>query len=45
MSHFSTENETKILEIENFLDNNQYLSGGPLPDAKDSHIFTSLKGN
>lgn len=28
MTSFSTENETKLLEIENFLANNAYLSGG-----------------
>lgn len=28
MASFSTENETKLLEIENFLANNSYLSGG-----------------
>jgi len=40
---FSTETETKTLEIESFLTNNAYLSGGPLPGAQDSQIFLSLK--
>lgn len=43
MSTFSTENETKLLEIENFLTNNAYLSGGPLPNQEDSSVFLSLK--
>jgi elongation factor 1-beta len=40
---FSAESETKTLEIESFLSNNAYLSGGPLPGAQDSSVFFSLK--
>ena len=43
MSTFSTENETKLLEIENFLANNSYLSGGAHPNQDDSVVFLSLK--
>ena len=42
MANFSTENETKLLEIENFLNSNSYLSGGDRPDANDARIFASL---
>jgi len=42
-SQFSCESETKTLEIESFLSNNAYLSGGPLPGAQDSQVFFSLK--
>lgn len=42
MSHFSTENETNILEVENFLANNQYISGGEKPDANDGRLIASL---
>jgi len=40
---FSTENEAKILEIENHLSNNAYLSGGPLPGPQDAQVFFALK--
>jgi len=41
---FSTENESKLLEIENHLSNNAYLSAGPLPGPQDAQVFFSLKG-
>jgi len=42
MSQFTTESETKLLEVENFLANNQYISGGDKPDANDGRVFASL---
>ena len=45
MSKFSTENETKLAEIETHLANNAYLSGGALPDAHDAEILLALGTN
>jgi len=42
MSNFSIENDTKILEIETHLNNNQYLSSADKPGKLDSTIFTQL---
>jgi len=42
-SQFSCDSEIKTLEVESFLSNNAYLSGGPLPGAQDSKVFFSLK--
>ena len=41
-SQFSTENPTKLMEIESFLANNLYLSGEALPNQEDSKILGSL---
>mmetsp|Transcript_63744 Transcript_63744/g.88587 ORF Transcript_63744/g.88587 Transcript_63744/m.88587 type:complete len:125 (-) Transcript_63744:328-702(-) len=42
MSNFSVAGETKLLEVENHLANNQYISGGDKPDANDIRIFRAL---
>jgi len=42
MGKFSVENDTKLLEIENYLANNQYLSGADKPDGEDGEIFRAL---
>lgn len=42
-SHFSTENATKLMEIESHLANNLYLSGEALPNQEDARILESLK--
>lgn len=42
MTEFSVENETKILEIENFLTNNSYLCGGSLPGREDALILEKV---
>ena len=42
-SHFSTENATKLMEIESFLANNIYLSGEALPNQEDARILDSIK--
>ena len=42
-SHFSTENATKLMEIESFLANNIYLSGEALPSQEDARILESIK--
>lgn len=42
-THFSTENPTKLMELESYLANNLYLSGEALPNQEDSRIVESLK--
>jgi hypothetical protein len=42
MAYFSTENETKLLEVENYLANNQYISGACKPDINDGRLIASL---
>ena len=42
-SHFSTENGTKLMEIESFLANNIYLSGEALPNQEDAKILEAIK--
>lgn len=41
---FSIANETKLLEIENHLSSNQYLSAQDRPNHLDADIFLELKG-
>lgn len=41
--NFTVESETGLLEVENFLASNAYLSGGPLPGKQDAEILTKLK--
>ena len=43
MSSFSVENETKIIEIENFLKHNSYLSGNLYPGENDARVMDELE--
>ena len=45
MSSFSVENETKIIEIENFLKHNSYLSGNLYPGENDARVMDELEKN
>lgn len=40
---FTVDTETGLLEVENFLASNAYLSGGPLPGKQDAEILGKLK--
>lgn len=42
-SQFSTENATKLSELESHLANNLYLSGDTLPNQEDARILASLQ--
>ena len=45
MSSFSVENETKIIEIENFLKHNSYQSGNLYPGENDARVMDELEKN
>ena len=45
MSFFSVGNETKIIEIEHFLNNNAYLSENLVPGAADAQILEEIEEN
>ncbi len=43
MSEFGVDNATKLLEIDNFLNNNAYLSGKSLPGTDDARVLGLLE--